>query len=152
MSIEQELNVKFNNSFHKSITNLYVTYKWVDAQINPIFKAYKLQGQHFNVMRILLGSNPKPLSPKAIKEVMMDKGPDLTRLVDKLVERDLAVRELNAENRREMLIKLTEKGVVLTKKIDSELMERIASIKSISDNEAEELSKLLDKMRKENKS
>ena len=75
---------KFVDGYQKAMINLFYTSNhFRDAHL-PIFAKYKIQGQHFNLLRILNGKYPDPVSPGYIKDVMLDKGRDLTRLIDKL--------------------------------------------------------------------
>ncbi len=148
MMIEDEIQVKgFSSTFHKSMVNLYVTYKWFDEEINTVFSTYNLLAQHFNVLRILQGKHPEKCTVKEIKEVMMDKGRDVTRLLDKLVKLGLVERELNPENRRQMSISLRDAGLILVKKVNGELMGKIKSLDNLTEEEANQLNFLLDKLR-----
>lgn len=147
MSIDKEVGSnKFSSNFHKVVVNLYYTYKWYEQHIEEVFKSNDVLSQHFNVLKIVNGKT-EPCSIKDIKEVIMDKGSDITRLIDKLVKKDLMVRELNPENRRQMLISITPKGANLVKEIDIALINRIQELNCLTESEAEELSALLDKVR-----
>jgi len=104
--------------------------------------------QHYNVLRILKGSKPKSISPGEIKEVMLDKSPDLTRLLDKLVQIGLVDRHLCPANRRKMDVIITKKGEALLSKIavKRQKMQK-EERQNITEEEAEQLSDLLDKFR-----
>ena len=78
---------RFKNEFQKAIINLFYTSNHFRDMHSNVFKRFDIQGQHYNVLRILKGKHPQPVSPGYIKEVILDKGADLTRLVDKLVKR-----------------------------------------------------------------
>ena len=139
---------KFESSQQKAILNVMYTSNWLrDHQIG-VFKKFDIIPQHYNVLRILKGKYPEPVSPGDIKEVLIDKGNDVTRLVDKLVKLNLVTRNLCPENRRKIDIQLTSKGLKLLEKINEPLMEEFKTIrKKLTNTEAEQLSDLLDKLR-----
>ena len=149
MTIERDIKqAKFETNLEKAVVNLLYSYNWLRDHSQDIYKPYGLKMQHYNILRILKGKHPKMISPGEIKEVMLDKAPDLTRLLDKLVDMKLVSREICPENRRRMDISLTEKGIVLLKEINikqDELRREIAE--RLNEHEAAELSRLLDKMR-----
>lgn len=139
---------KFESPQQKAILNVFYTGNWLRDLQAGYFKQFDILPQHFNVLRILRGRHPKPVSPGDIKEVMIDKGNDVTRLVDKLVKLELVSRDLCAENRRKIDIHITNKGLKLLEKMDKPLKESFSHIrKKLTDKEAELLSSLLDKLR-----
>ncbi|QES90129.1 MarR family winged helix-turn-helix transcriptional regulator [Rhizosphaericola mali] len=149
MKIEDAIKQnKFDNQVEKGIVNIIYTYTWLrDAHAN-ILKPYGILMQHFNILRILRGAHPKSMCPGEIKEVMLDKGNDVTRLIDKLVSLGLAERKLCETNRRKMDVDITKEGLDLTQKISDELAIISASIgERISTKEVIELNDLLDKIR-----
>lgn len=129
------------------MVNLYYTSKWWNQQTDAIFDQYHIQAQHFNILRILSGNNKQPKTIKEIKEVIMDKGSDVTRLIDKLVKMGFVLRDLNPDSRREMLVKITPKGARLSEKIVTHLTALIKLRDNLTEKEAIELSRLLDKVR-----
>ena len=139
---------KFDNSVEKAIVNLIYTHNWLRDGFNTILKPYGLLQQHFNVLRILRGKYPEVMCPGDIKEIMLDKGNDITRLLDKLVAMGLAERNLCESNRRKMDIRITQKGLSLTRELSEKFDEHTVQIKkSLTENDAEQLSDLLDRMR-----
>lgn len=148
-SILQAINQKsFSSSFEKAVVNLLYTHNWYRDKYQAAFSAFGLKNQHYNVLRILNGSKPNPISPGEIKAVMLDKAPDLTRLLDKLVKLGLVDRHLCPENRRKMDVFITEKGIGVLKEITNkqQMIQRELEV-GISPKEAEQLSNLLDKLR-----
>lgn len=139
--------VKFKNPTEKVLINILYTSNWLRDQQLPIFKKYGLQPQHFNVLKILKGKSPKAASPGEILEVMIDKGRDLTRLVDKLVKMDLLRRETCPTNRRKVDIYITEKGIEQTILMEQEIEVLFHKFANLNTDETEELSRLLDKLR-----
>jgi DNA-binding MarR family transcriptional regulator len=138
---------KFVDGYQKAMINLLYTSNYFRDTHQSIFNKYQIQGQHFNVLRILKGKHPEPVSPGYIKEVMLDKGRDLTRLIDKLVAMGWVNRNICPENKRKMNITLTEKGVDIVSNISKEVHVKDQNVKCLSDAEYHQLSDLLDRMR-----
>ncbi len=142
--IKQE---KFRDGFQKAYINLIYTANYFrDTHIN-IFTSHGIQGSHFNILRILKGKYPEPVSPGYIKEVMLDKGSDLTRLVSKLVNLGFVNRDVCQDNKRKMDISLTQQGYEAVEKISKEVNESDMELKTLTEKEYEQISNLLDKMR-----
>jgi DNA-binding MarR family transcriptional regulator len=145
MAIKQS---KFNDVHQKLVVNLLFTSNWLRDAQNSLMKQYDILPQHYNILRILNGKHPNASCPGDIKEVMIDKGTDVTRLLDKLVHKGLVKRNLCEENRRKMDIYITEEGLKLLENIESPLQDHLKEIKNrVSEKEAELMSTLLDKIR-----
>ena len=127
--------------------NIIYTHNWLNDLQEELFKAQDLTPQQYNVLRILRGKHPNSISAGEIKEVMLDKNPDLTRLCDRLVKKELIERETNEFNRRQVLIRITKKGLELLKEMDPTVKGMAKKNIHLSDKEAELLSDLLDKLR-----
>jgi MarR family 2-MHQ and catechol resistance regulon transcriptional repressor len=149
MNILEAIKQKsFDSSFEKAVVNLLYTYNWYRDKYQDIYKASNLKIQHYNVLRILKGSKPKSISPGEIKEVMIDKSPDLTRLLDKLVEKGLVDRNLCPQNRRKMDVLITKEGENILKQITRKQQQlQKEQWQHFTEEEAEQLSNLLDKFR-----
>jgi|688.fasta_scaffold158096_2 DNA-binding MarR family transcriptional regulator len=148
LKIEDELKQsKFQSNLHKAVVNIMFTSGWVYNQFREIFKSYQLTHQQYNVLRILRGRHPEALNPSDIKAVMLDKNPDLTRLCDRLCEMGYIDREIDAVNKRKMNIKINEKGLEILKEIDPKMEHFNNSRFDLTEEEAEQLSALLDKVR-----
>lgn len=149
MKIEDAIRQnKFDNQVEKAIVNIIYSYTWLRDTHANILKPYGILMQHFNILRILRGAHPKSMCPGEIKEVMLDKGNDVTRLIDKLVSLGLAERKLCETNRRKMDVDITKEGLELTKKISDELAVISTNIgERISNKEVSALNDLLDKIR-----
>ncbi|MBX6380875.1 MAG: MarR family transcriptional regulator [Thermoflavifilum aggregans] len=139
---------KFQDVYQKALVNLIYTANCLrDEQVRRL-KSFDLLPQHFNVMRILRGRHPNPVCPGEIKEVMLDKANDLTRLLDKLERKGLIQRNLCQTNRRKMDVTLTQAGIELLEKLNHIMEETYKTLKErLSEREAASLSHLLDKMR-----
>lgn len=139
---------KFESPQQKAVINVFFTYNWLRDLQSDVFKKHDILPQHYNVLRILKGKHPEAVSPGDIKEVMLDKGNDVTRLVDKLVKQGLVRRHLCENNRRKIDIHITDKGLKFLKDMNEPMRKLYTSIKkNINDKEAELLSDLLDKVR-----
>lgn len=148
MDIEKVIKQnKFQNSYHKAMINLIYTSNYFRDAHMAVFKPFDLQSQHFNILRILNGRHPEPATPGYIKDVMLDKGRDLTRLIDKLESMGWVQRTACPENKRKIHINLTSEGLEKVGIISSRLDNQYDKMNFLSEEEYEQLSRLLDKMR-----
>jgi DNA-binding MarR family transcriptional regulator len=148
MGLEQDIKQeKFANEFEKSMVNILFTGSWLHNQNSSRLKPHGITPEQFNVLRILRGSSPKPLMLAEITSRMIDKNSNATRLVEKLRQKGLLKREICDNNRRQVDISITEKGLALLKKIDDDSEAWLESMKTISKAEAAELNRILDKLR-----
>jgi len=149
-TIEQEIKQKkFPNIYLKSDINILFTAGWIQNNQTRMFKKYGLSQQQYNVLRILRGQHPNPVMLAQITERMIDKMSNATRLVDKLIKKDLATRQLNSKSRRQVDINITEKGLDLLKEIDVEIQLQNPPIHylNLTTEELEILNLILDKIR-----
>ena len=137
---------KFESAQQKAILNLIYTHNWVSALHESFFKEYDLTMQQYNVLRILRGKHPESICAGEVKEVMLDRNPDLTRLCDRLLKKDLIERATNDENRRQVLLKITKGGLDLLKEMDP-FVKSSLKFDGLTDKECLLLSDLLDKLR-----
>lgn len=148
MGIEQVIKQpKFKDGYQKAMINLFYTSNYFRDAHLKVFSRYDIQGQHFNILRILRGKYPEPVSPGYIKDVMLDKGRDLTRLIDKLHTVGWVDRGICPDNKRKMNIKLTDLGFKVVEEISNEVQKLDIKLKTLSEDEYQLLSSLLDKMR-----
>jgi DNA-binding MarR family transcriptional regulator len=148
MSLEDDIRQqKFGSEHQKAAINIMYTGSWIRNGNSARLKKHGITPEQYNVLRILRGSHPIPLMLADITSRMIDKSSNATRLVEKLRQKGLIKRELCENNRRQVDISITEKGLSLMKTIDSEEQEWVDSLKNISKSEAVELNKLLDKLR-----
>ena len=148
MNFEEQIQqTTFRNNFMKAILNLKYTAGAYNSKEAEVFKKHGILAQHYNVLRIVKGAHPDAVSPGKILEVMLDQGRDLTRLVDKLVKLGLLQRSTCPSNRRRVDINITEDGITLTDKVSKDINIFLDSIDNLNEEEAEQLSNLLDKLR-----
>lgn len=132
---------------HRVAINILSTASWVHSTDVARLKKFDITPEQYNVLRILRGSHPKKLMLAEITNRMIDKNSNCTRLVEKLRQKDLVKRELCENNRRQVDISITEKGLTMMKSIDAEEGEWIDTLKNITKAEAVELNRLLEKLR-----
>jgi DNA-binding MarR family transcriptional regulator len=148
MEIEKEIfSTKFENNHHKAIINLIYTYGWITNLLKQQLNKYKITLQQYNILRILRGQHPNPATINMLKERMLDKMSDASRIVDRLVQKELVIRFINSKDRRAADILITQKGLDLLLKLDVEMSSKNILDKNINSAEAGILSDLLDKMR-----
>jgi len=147
MSIEKDIQQRiFLTSRHKAAVNILYTYGWELERIQKILAKENITHQQFNILRILRGSYPDPLSTLQIRERMLDKMSDTSRIVDRLIIKDLVIKTISFKDKRLVDVVINEKGLDLLKRIDEvDIVSQIMT--NMSEEEAEQLSNLLDKMR-----
>ena len=148
MEIEKEIkNAKFLNNYQKVSVNIVYTYNWLNSLLKTELDKYQITNQQFNILRILKGQYPKPATVNILKERMLDKMSDASRIVDRLVQKELVTRCVNDKDRRAVDIVITEKGLNLLKSVLIEDLITHALQNNITEDEANTLSLLLDKLR-----
>lgn len=129
--------------------NLLYTYGWVIEKIKTFLAAEDITHQQFNILRILRGSHPRPLSTLQIRERMLDKMSDTSRIVDRLIVKGLVKKTTCPADKRLVDVTITEKGQKLLKKLDARADHIEEIMGTLSDKDAEALSNLLDRLRME---
>ncbi len=148
MKLEEAIKQKrFESPQIKAMLNIMYTANWLMGEFRDIYKPYGITPQQYNVLRILRGKHPESVNPSEIKEVMLDKNPDITRLCDRLLAMGLIGRSIDAENRRKMNIVITHQGLQLLSQIQPLLEERQRLILSREGLDFDLLSDLLDELR-----
>lgn len=124
----------------------------VHNQIHTMLQPFGLTLQQFNVLRILRGRNGKAACLESVTNDMIQRMSNTSRLVDRLINKELVRREVCAENRRKVDIFITKKGLDLLDKIEPVLVAKEEEITSfLSHQEMEQLLLLLAKLKSENK-
>ncbi|MGE5431299.1 MAG: MarR family winged helix-turn-helix transcriptional regulator [Syntrophomonadaceae bacterium] len=148
MRLEEEIKQdRFSSQYHKALVNIIYTNNWIASHMTAILKPHGITMQQYNVLRILRGCNPKPATIKLIKERMLDKMSDASRIVEKLRAKNLAERSECSKDRRNVDVTITQKGLDLLAKLDAPehlLENRLAALDS---EEINSLNCLLDKIR-----
>jgi DNA-binding MarR family transcriptional regulator len=147
MELEREISARFENNFHKAEVNIVFTYGYVTAIIKERLGKHKITMQQFNILRILRGQYPNPATINLLKERMLDKMSDASRIVDRLVQKQLVSRNTNSNDRRAVDIIITDKGLELLKKIGTDGLVIDVFREKLSEQEAIQLNLILDKIR-----
>ena len=149
MSLEQDIKqAKFRNEHHKASINIIYTYNWVMERQKALFDAENITPQQFNILRILRGSAPRPISTLQIRERMLDRMSDTCRIVDRLVLKGLAGKKTCTSDKRLVDISITDTGLKLLQRLDAKNAEMDATLGALSEDEVKTLNILLDKIRK----
>jgi DNA-binding MarR family transcriptional regulator len=128
------------------MVNLIYTYNWAMEKSKRFFEKADLTPQQFNILRILRGSG-KPLSTMQIRQRMLDKMSDTSRIVDRLLKKELVSKVICPNDRRLVDITISEKGMKLLKELDHYNDEMDALLSAVNEEEAKTLNHLLDKLR-----
>ena len=148
MKLEEEISQKhFRNEYHKAAVNVVYTFNWLNNQNVGFFKPLGITPQQFNILRILRGQHPKPATIKLIKERMLDKMSDASRIVEKLRIKGLVERNICSHDRRNVDVCITQNGLNLLAKIDALDNEIDGRLSSLNEEEIKQLNDLLDKLR-----
>jgi len=147
MSLEKEISqYKFRNEYQKSAINIIYTYNWITEKMNKVFDEADITPQQFNILRILRGAGT-PLSTLQIRQRMLDRMSDTSRIVDRLVRKGLVKKNICKSDRRLVDVFITEKGRRLLAKIDTYNQQMDEIMMGLSVEEARTLNELLDKIR-----
>lgn len=148
MKIEDEIQQKkFKDDYQKLIVNLLYTSNWINAHFEQLFKGSDITLQQYNVLRILRGQFPNPSSIKLIKERMLDRMSDASRIVDKLVAKKLVMRKQSDCDKRSVDVIISDTGLNLLQSLVVLDEKSKELLKSLSQAEITELNNLLDKLR-----
>jgi len=149
MKLEEELKMKkFQNARQRALLNIIFTNYWLGDKQSEIVKKYDISEQQYNVLRILRGQKGNPINLIDIRERMLHKSSNVTRLVEKLRQKGLVERVLCEENRRKVEISVTNKGLKLLTKMEPDMKKnQLEIIGKITAKEANQLADLLDKIR-----
>ena len=148
MKLEEEIKQKsFKNEFHKVAVNIKFTSNWLESYHTRILKPYGISSQQFNVLRILKGQYPKPSSLILIRERMLDKESNASRLIDKLEKIGYVRRVQCPKDRRQVDITITESGIGFLDEVNPRMEALTPDTISLTTEEARALNALLDKLR-----
>lgn len=149
MSIETDIKQQkpFKTPYQKVVVNILYTNNWLSSLQVDISRKYGITPQQYNVLRILRGQYPNPITVNAIIERMLDKMSNASRLVDKLLAKGLVTRQENKDDRRACDIQITKEGLNVLEEMDVLQQQMDESLKTLTEQEANQLSFLLDKLR-----
>ena len=149
MKLEDEIKSKFRDDYHKALVNLYYTNNVIGEQFFKMLKEFGLAVPQYNVLRILREEAPDSVSIGFIKERMLERNSDVSRIVDRLYKKKLVERKENKSDRRQKEVFITQKGVDLLGKMAGCEEQEDANLSKLSKEEVKLLNELLDKIRSE---
>jgi len=145
--IDDEVRIKFANERHRFVVNLVYTSGWIRNISAEDLKPFGISSQQFNILRILRGAGDwMPMND--VKDIMIEKAPNATRLADKMLAKDLIKRKRSDSDRRVVYVRISNEGLFLLSKIDDKRSEiQVALSERITEDEAKLVSQILDKFR-----
>jgi DNA-binding MarR family transcriptional regulator len=147
MGIEKDISqAKFRNEYQKATINLIYTFNWMNERIKIMLDKYDITPQQFNILRILRGAG-KPISTLQIRQRMLDKMSDTSRIVDRLLKKGLVKKVICEGDRRLVDVTISENGLELLDRIDSHQDDMDSVFKNLDEAQAVTLNILLDKIR-----
>ncbi|MFD2033285.1 MarR family winged helix-turn-helix transcriptional regulator [Belliella marina] len=148
MRIEDAIKQKeFKDPYNKTVVNLLYTNSYIVSNQSSLFKPLGLSPEQYNVLRILRGQNGKPITVSSIQERMLNKMSNASRLVEKLKQKNLVVREECPSDRRQVDIMITEKGLEILNGLESAVYGFNRELVNLTEEETIQLNALLDKLR-----
>ncbi|MCB0475531.1 MAG: MarR family transcriptional regulator [Flavobacteriaceae bacterium] len=142
--ISKDIQSTFPNNKVKAFINIRYTANWLASKEIEFLKAYGISPQQYNILRILRGAGQK-VKVQTVKDKMIERSPNATRLMDKLCEKDLILRVRCEEDRRVVFVAISEAGLKLLRQIDQ--ASKPEYLRNLNEEEAQILSELLDKIR-----
>ena len=147
MGIEKDIHqTQFRNNYQKAIVNMIFSSNWLNERIKKVIDDGNITMQQYNILRIVLGSK-MPISTMQIRERMLDKMSDTSRIVDRLIIKELVDKSVCITDKRLVDICISEKGLHLLEQLDSRNGDIDHLLQNLTNDEALHLSRLLDKIR-----
>jgi len=149
MGILEDIKQKrgFRNEYQKAAVNLLFTYGWLQEKIRVALDPFDITMQQYNVLRILRGNHPDPISTLEIRKRMLDKMSDVSRIVDRLILKQLVKKRVCEGDKRLVDVTISDAGLALLAKMEVYENEMDNVLNTITEAEAAQLNELLDKLR-----
>jgi len=149
MRLEDAIKQKtpFRSPWAKATVNLIFTHNWLITRQKDLFKTFDITLQQYNVLRILRGQHPEPISTSEIRGRMLDRMSDVSRIVDRLAKKGLVSRKTCKSDKRLVDVLINDSGLDLLDQIDQYDKDMDNMLGALTADEAEQLSTLLDKLR-----
>lgn len=144
--LDEEIQTTFPNSRSRFITNLIFTSNWFQNGVSDFLRPFDITLQQFNLLRILRGANDWR-SMNEIKDLMIDKTPNMTRLANNLLKKELVERRRSDSDRRIVYLQITKKGFNLLKDIDDDDFNYMNFMEKLTEEEADTINEILDRIR-----
>lgn len=140
---------KFDNQAHQLRVNFLNTASWLKSEISDFLKSFEITQPQFNILRILRGACPEAISTLQIREKMIDKMSDASRMVDRMIKKEWVKKVPCTHDKRLVRVSITELGLNLLKKIDTEMPNLDKVTNNLNAEEMKTLNILLNKLRKD---
>ena len=148
MEIDREIQQKkFDNDRHRARVNLLLTASWLTGEMKTFLEPYDITPKQFNILRILRGQHPGTVAIEEVRGRMIDRMSDVSRIIDRLVQKELVAKQPCRNDRRSTRVSITEAGLALLQRVDEQKEQLEASLRRLSDEETRQLNALLDKLR-----
>jgi DNA-binding MarR family transcriptional regulator len=149
MKLEDELKMQhFSDAYQRAYLNILFTGYYLESNMQRFLKPLGLTTHQYNVLRILRGAQPKGASASSIQGRMLHSTSNVTRIIEKLLEKELVTRKASATNRRIIDISITDKGLQLLSDVDEPVKKMYHDLhQQMTEEEAVILGELLDKVR-----
>jgi len=148
VKLEDEIKQnKFRSVYQKLNLNLIFTTSWIREQQRKTFDEFGITPQQYNVLRILKGNYPNPYTTSQIRERMLDKMSDASRIVERLIQKGLVERKTCKSDRRLVDVIITKEGLTLLERSSKAISEQEKLFENLSEADASKLNDLLDKVR-----
>ena len=148
MSLEEDIQQQnFRNDYQKATINLLYTHSWLEHKLSAFFKQYDLTLQQYNVLRILKGQYPIPISTSDLRERMLDRMSDASRIVERLYKKNLVIRKVCQNDKRKLDIVLSVKGMEIIDRLEEVVDQLDGFLSGLRPEEVQQLNTLLDKLR-----
>jgi MarR family 2-MHQ and catechol resistance regulon transcriptional repressor len=142
--ISKDINSKFISNKLKALINIKYTSNWLNSKENAFFKPYGISPQQYNILRILRGAKGQ-IKVQVVKDRMVERAPNATRLMDKLCDKNLIERARCEHDRRVVYVQIVKLGLDLLSAIDAN--KEVSFLDNITEEQALVLSNLLDEIR-----
>jgi DNA-binding MarR family transcriptional regulator len=142
--ISKDIKSKFTSNKVKALINIKYTSNWLSSRENEFFRPFGISPQQYNILRILRGAKDK-IKVQIVKDRMVERAPNATRLMDKLCDKNLIERVRCEHDRRVVYVQISVEGLEVLSTIDD--TKNTSFLDNLSDDEAATLSNLLDKIR-----
>ena len=148
MALETEIHQQnFTSESQKAIINIIFTYHWVTDRVKAALLPEDITLQQFNILRILRGSDPTPLSTLKIRERMLDKMSDTSRIVDRLLLKGLVLKKTSSSDKRLVEVSITIEGKKMLDRLDKQVKDTEKMFSNLSKVDLKKLNELLDGIR-----
>jgi DNA-binding MarR family transcriptional regulator len=151
LQVDKKQSANYQNEFHRLRVNLLYMGNWIRVEANKLLEEFELTQQQFNALRILRGQvgveRDTSFSTQDLRELLLDKMSDTSRLVDRLVKKEVIHKKPCDHDARRVHLTITAKGLALLTEIDSHMHRLDKIVNTLSESEAQQVNELLDKIK-----